>query len=479
VTPGKPGVNLVGFVGGERGQGPSARLGLGEIVHRVARGLEHAGIPFVIVPYRPASSSATSDFARADAVYDTNLICLNADYLAQFFADAGPDYFTGKTSIGFWFWETSRFRPDPRTPLACLDEVWVASSYARDAVGREIDIPVFVAPLPMEASPAPTRSRSELRLPDGFLFLFVFNFISGVRKNPLAVLDAFTQAFAPGEGPILVLKSVNGLKRKPRLLAELEGAARGRGDVHVVDRYVSAEENQAMIASCDCYVSLHRSEGLGLTIAEAISHGKPVIATGYSGNLDFMDERSSYLVPYRQTSIPADWWAYVPGAEWAEPDIAVAARLMRRVWEHPQEARLRGERARDQLLERFTVDRTADFVSSRLAEMRVRGALATRTPGSGAREPILEASEVLRTDLGESLSAPSSRSTSRVRGILRRALWPYLERERELDAAMLRALVALQRSVEDLEQRVVEVEAKLSSGTTDRSPTPSTRKESQ
>lgn len=461
MTQRKPGVNLVGFVGGERGQGPSAQLGLGEIVTRVARGLERAGIPFVTVPYRPASSSAATDFRAADAVYDTNVICLNADYLGDLFADARADFFTDRTSVGLWFWETNRFRLDPRTPLACLDEVWVASSYTRDAVAREIELPVFVAPLPMEAPPARVRGRPELGLPEGFLFLFVFDFVSGVRKNPLAVLNAFTRAFAPGEGPVLVLKSVNGRERKPHLLAELERAAGGRPDVLVLDRFVSEEETQGMIASCDCYVSLHRSEGLGLTIAEAIAYGKPVVATGYSGNLDFMDAGSSYLVPYRESPIPSDWWAWMPGAEWAEPDVGAASELMRRVWENPAEAGERGMRAREQLLERFSLERTAEFLSGRLAELRLRGALAARR---GAREPILEVSELLPTDVGESLAGQGSRVTSGVRGLLRRALWPHLERERELDTAVLRALVALQRSVESLEHRVRHLEA-ASSGT--------------
>lgn len=460
MAPAKPGVNLFGFFKGERAHGTSVRLGLGEVARGLARGLEHAGIPFVTIPYRPASSSPPNESGawRDQAVYDTNLICLNADYLGHFLADAGTDFFTGRTSIAFWFWETSRFRLDPRTPIACLDEVWVASSYVREAVAAEVDIPVVVAPLPIELPPAPTRSRSELGLPDGYLFLFVFNFVSAVRKNPMAVLDAFTRAFAPSEGPVLVLKSVNGRERKPHLLAELERAARARPDVVVLDRFVSEDENRAMIACCDCYVSLHRSEGLGLTITEAMAYGKPVIATGYSGNVDLMDEQSSYLVPYRLTGVPADWWAYVPGAEWAEPDVAVAAEVMRRVWENPKEAQARGEEARDQLLERFTLERTADFLSRRLADLRGRGALGARKPRRGAREPILEVSELLRMDVGESLTGSSSRVTSGLRDVLRRALWPYLDREQGLDSSMLRGLVALQRSVEDLEYRLQRLE---------------------
>jgi glycosyltransferase involved in cell wall biosynthesis len=457
VTHGKPGVNLVGFVGGERGQGPSVRLGLGEIVRRLARALEYADIPFTTVPYLPTSPHASS-FQSELAVFDTNVICLNADYLGEFLGDSGPDFFRGRTSIGLWFWETSSFRLDRHTPLAFLDEIWVASSYVRDAVTAAVDIPVFVAPLPVDRPAAPVLSRSDLGFPDGYLFLYAFNFISGVRKNPNAVLEAFTRAFTAGEGPVLVLKSVNGRQRKPGLLEDLERAAQNRPDVLLIDRYATREENRAIMASCDCYVSLHRSEGLGLTMAEAMVHGKPVIATGYSGNLEFMDESNSYLVPYELADVPTNWWAYAPGATWAEPDVDAAARVMRHVWEHQDEARAIGERARDDIVQRFPLRRTADFLDGRLEDLRARGTMAAHASGHDARPAIVEASQALAEDVGASLEGRSTRPTSFVSTLLRRAFWPYLAEQRRVDTIVVDAAISLQRSIEDLERRVSKLE---------------------
>ena len=452
-----PGVNLVGFLEGE--------LGLGEVARKLGKALEHAEVPFTAISYRRVASRQDAPLelkVSRQAPYDTNIICLNADYLRQFAADVGVEFFSGRYSIGVWFWETSIFRPENASGLRFLDEVWVASEYVRRPIAAEATIPVYVAPLPIEEPMSPTLTRSDLGLPDSYIFLYSFDFISAERKNPRAVVDAFTRAFEPGEGPVLVLKSINGRERKPALLAELEEAVGDRPDIRIRDAYVSADTKNAITAACDCFVSLHRSEGFGLTLAEAMSHGKPVIATGYSGNVDFMDEASSYLVPYRLIPVPTDWWAHAPGAEWADPDVAAAAALMRHVYENQHEASARGSRARDEILDRFSLERTAGQIAHRLREARERGAVSARTSQHDARPPILEASQELAKGVGESLAAGSgARPTSLGRRLLHRALWPYLEDQRRFETSVLDALTALQRSIEDLERRVVQLEGNV------------------
>jgi hypothetical protein len=301
----------------------------------------------------------------------------------------------------------------------------------------------------------PSRTRAALGLPEGFMFLFLFDFVSIQRKNPQAVVEAFTRAFEPGEGPILVLKSINGRERKPRHLDELVAATTGRPDVYVLDGYISAEERDAMIQACDCYVSLHRSEGFGLTMAEAMAYGKPVIATAYSGNVEFMNEGSAYLVPYRLVPIPEDWWAYAPGAEWADPDVGVASALMRHVNEHPSEAAERGARGRADLLRDFSFERAARFVAGRLGEARA-------TSGHDVRSPLLRASAELSKGVGAGLASRGrSTPTAIVRRLLRRLLWPEVARAQEVDAALLDAIRALERSRRDELERLTRLEASL------------------
>ena len=451
-----PGVNLIGFLEGE--------LGLGEIPRRLARALTHADIPFAAIPYRRTASRQEHpvDFElSSEAPFDTNIVCLNADYLHAFLDDVGTAFFANRYSIGVWAWETSVFSEGNLPGFRFLDEVWAVSTYVRRAVSAHSDIPVHVAPIPVEEPGAPRHTRADLGLPEGFLFLFLFDFVSSDRKNPGAVIDAFTRAFEPGEGAVLVLKSINGRERKPNLLEELVAAASRRPDIHVVDAYFSADEKEAAIAACDCYVSLHRSEGMGLTMAEAMAYGKPVIATGYSGNLDFMDDTNSYLVPYRLVPVPDDWWAYAPGAEWAEPDVDAAAAFMRQTYEHPEEAKALGERGRADILRTHSVERAAGFVADRLADARARRGAAARSPRYDVRSPILRSSAELSKGVGSGLASRSARRspTALVRRLLLRFLWPELARSHEVDTALLDALRALERSRTHESERMSRLEA--------------------
>jgi glycosyltransferase involved in cell wall biosynthesis len=449
-----PGVNLVGFL--------EAESGLGEIARRIAAALERAAVPLSAISYRGTERRQLHPHGLSlsdEAPYDTSVVCLNPGHLPGFVADVGSAFFARRYAIGVWFWETNRFRTGERNATRFLDELWVTSSYVRDAIEPDVDVPVRVLPVPMERPTGPFRTRAELDLPDGFTFLFVFDFWSEERKNPAAIVEAFTKAFRSGEGPTLVLKSIHG-DSKARELERLEAIVGGRGDILVRDGYVSAVERDSYLAACDCYVSLHRSEGLGLTMAESMALGKPVIATGYSGNLEFMSESNSYLVPSDLVDVPESWWAHASGARWAEPDVDAAAALMREVWENRDESRAIGERGRDELLDRFSPDRTAEFVARRLEELRTEGAITARVSAPDARPAIVDASRALAAQPGASLARRARRwPSSFVRRVLRRGLWPYLEDQRRVDVAMLDALSSLQRSVDDLERRVSRLES--------------------
>lgn len=457
------GVNFVGFL--------EVESGLGEFARRLARAVGATGVPMAVIPYRGTHGRRQHplEFAVGEsAPYDVNLVSLSADDLVRFGAAVGPEFFANRYSVGVWFWETDMFRPEARAATRFLDELWVASNYVRDAISTQVDIPVHVVPMPVERPPGPFRTRTELDLPDTFTFLYVFDYWSGERKNPDAVVEAFVSAFRPGEGPVLVLKSIHGRDWKPHQFESVAAIAAGRRDVIFRDGYVGADERDSYVAACDCYVSLHRSEGLGLTMVEAMACAKPVIATGYSGNLEFMSERTSLLVPYRLVDVPDTWRGYALDAKWAEPDVATAAALMRRVWERPTEAHAMGVAGRDAILERFSPGRTASVITDRLADARARRAVTARAAPYDSRPPILDATRLLADNgIGESLARPRPRPRRRprawpvsfMRQVARRVLWPHLEDERRFDSVVLDALTVLHRSVEQLEQRVLQLEA--------------------
>jgi glycosyltransferase involved in cell wall biosynthesis len=165
-----------------------------------------------------------------------------------------------------------------------------------------------------------------------------------------------------------VVKTINGVHR-PQALEEVLWAARGRGDIHVIDRSLSARERDALVAGCDCYVSLHRSEGFGLTLAECMALGKPVIGTAYSGTTDFMTQDNSYPVPYELTRVGADCEIYPAEGTWADPDHEAAAAAMRRVVEQPDEAQKKGELARRRIEELYSAQAIGATIRARLEEL--------------------------------------------------------------------------------------------------------------
>ncbi|HEX9726164.1 MAG TPA: methyltransferase domain-containing protein [Vicinamibacteria bacterium] len=377
-----PGVNVVGYF--------RAELGVGEAARQLVAALEQVGVPYATVTLEDTASRQEHPFENGDAdtPYDINIICVNADMLPSCAKKLGREFFDRRYTIGLWHWEVSTFPKEWHGSFAHLDEIWVASAYTAAALSPVSPKPVHVIPPPVTPPLSSNSMRAELGLPEGFLFLFIYDFMSVfLRKNPLALIEAFGRAFAPGEGPVLVLKSINGESRIEDF-EQVKVSAAEHPDVLVLDRYFSRESMIGLISSCDCYVSLHRAEGFGLTMAEAMVTGRPVIATGFSGNLMFMNEENAYLVRHEVVPIPEGCAPYPAGGEWAEPDIEDAARLMRHVYEHPEEALEKGRRARKDLLDRDRPSVRAELIGRRLLEIRqARTALERSEAEEAAPEP--------------------------------------------------------------------------------------------
>ena len=176
------------------------------------------------------------------------------------------------------------------------------STFVAENLGRVAPVPVVVVPQAIVV-PDPAGVELALARDDRFTFLFMLDFFSTLRrKNPLGLIDAFTRAFRPGEGPRLLLKTINAQFRRQDH-DELSSRIGDRPDIELVDGILDPLQKTALVARADCYVSLHRSEGFGLTLAESMALGTPVIATGYSGNIDFTTPQNSYLVDWSPTLV--------------------------------------------------------------------------------------------------------------------------------------------------------------------------------
>ena len=338
------GVNVSGYLDTESGMGEAARASI--------RSFEAAGVPVALNNVSSRLRARDSSYANAfvqDNPHPFNLVHLNADNMGWFAEGQGRAYFQNRYTIGYWFWELAAFREEWVPFFAYVDEVWAASDFVRESYAAWSPVPVVRMPLPVSLPPLPSLGRPHFGLPaEGAIFLYMFDVSSQTeRKNPHGAIEAFRRArFAPGQAT-LVLKFTNA-EYDRAAVRRFHDAAQGL-DVRFLDGYMDRLEVLALIAVADCYFSPHRSEGFGLTILEAMSLGKPVIATAYSGNMDFMTEENSFLLPYRLTTLAHDYGPYMRGAVWADPDLDEAARLMRLVVERPDEARARGTAAARQV----------------------------------------------------------------------------------------------------------------------------------
>jgi glycosyltransferase involved in cell wall biosynthesis/SAM-dependent methyltransferase len=449
------GVNVLGYF--------SAELGVGEAGRQMVEALGARGIPNLAIRQTETSNRQEHEFEAADeleARYPVNLLCVNADALLHLGSRMDPEFFAGRYSIGLWWWEVTRFPERWLRAFDYVDEVWVGSRHVADAVASVAPVPVTPITLPVSPlAPAPL-DRAALGLPtEGLLFLSVFDYMSSFeRKNPLASVEAFRRAFEPGSGAKLVIKSINS-DRDPGNRALLEGAVAGHPDIHLVDRYASPAEKNAMLAACDCYLSLHRSEGFGLPLAEAMYFGKPVIGTAYSGNLEFMTEENSYLVPAELRRIDDGAQFYSGGGHWAEPDVERAASLMRKVLERPQAARERGARAAADIRRSHSPQAAGRVIERRLAELRpeaTRRALAEqqRRGDEGPSTPEEVALDRVAAGPPQQESPRLGPVGGTARKAMLRLMKPYTAHEQEVDRITLAAVSELRAAVEGLRDRL-------------------------
>lgn len=362
-----PGVNLYGFL--------SASLGLGQAARLYAQALRAARVPLALLDEQAALGRPCLDTALAERLadapaYQLSAVHVNPDALRGFFRHRPAGQWDRRYMVGVWLWELPRIPRQWLPYLPMFDEFWAPSRFIAQAMRQVTDKPVIDMPYGVSVAPDPALTRAHFGLPpSAFLVLCMFDVKSyTARKNPAAAVRAFFAALGGQEDARLVLKLYNASEKELRQLRALCGHS---PRVVLVNREFTKPETDSLIACCDALISLHRSEGFGLVMAEAMALGVPVVATGYSANTDFMDETCACLVDY--TLVPSKG-RYLYGEktqQWAEPDAAHAARHLRRLYEEPAFRRQIAQAGRERIERDFSVEACASRMSERLRELGI------------------------------------------------------------------------------------------------------------
>ena len=352
-----------------------AEFGLAQGAKFYARALQLSEIPFTLVNMDYLDFLSQGDHSFDSLIsrkgkYAINVIHINADQMEEACRLFPHRMFDHHYNIGVWLWE---FETIPRNwvrYLQYVDELWVPSKFIAKAIRKETEKPVTVIPYGIE-TPVESCRREDFGLPNSkFLALAMYDANSfASRKNPGGAIEAFTKAFGEKSGlAALVLKIGNG---SPDEINMLEERLKASGiQYYLITERLSKPRLNALIACCDVFISLHRSEGFGLVMAEAMNLGIPVIATGWSANIEFMPRDCTYLVGYHLVPVgdayhQVDDESYV----WAEPDIEEAASYLRMIMEEPEKTKERAQKAQKHIQEYFSIEASARKMKKRYEEL--------------------------------------------------------------------------------------------------------------
>ena len=349
------GVNLYGYL--------SRWLGLGECARLYAYALLVSGYPVSLhdvdidIPHDRRDRTLASRIA-ATSSFAQDLIFVNPDHWKDTLHSICAHHGRRRHVIGYWFWELEKFPEDWLHALDEVDEIMVSSAFVEQSVRRVCSKPVTRVPVPLMPGNDSGLQREHFGLrDDDYVFFCSFDFNSAIaRKNPYAVIEAFRVAFPRGDEKVtLLIKSSNG-DRNAALMMKLLGAAANDRRIKVRDDMLERSDLRALHRCIDVCVSLHRCEGFGLVIAEAMQMGKPVVATAYSGNMEFMTADNSCLVDYRMVAVRHSEYPHAEGQQWADPDSRHAAHHMRALYEDRELASSLGRQAARDMARDFSVE---------------------------------------------------------------------------------------------------------------------------
>ena len=358
------GINIVGYVRAELGIGESSRL--------AAQACQSVGLPFSMHDFNVGNSSRAADRRWEHKIapenkHWVNVFHINADQMPLVYQHLGSKFFQEHYNIGFWHWELGDFPDEWASSFDLVDEVWAPTHFVVDAISRKSPVPVLRIPHGIRIVPDASVRRRDLGLPESkFLFLSMYDAHSyQSRKNPQAAIRAFLQAFPDAKDVALVVK-INNPRSFPEQIESLKALVQDRPGIILLDRIFSRQEVYDLESLCDCFVSLHRSEGFGLGLAESMAMGKPVIGTNWSGNVDFMNPDNSCCVDWSPLQVGSDYPLSTSDTFWADADVGHAAWFMTKLVNDRPWARELGLRAQASIARDFSPEAVGRLCRARL-----------------------------------------------------------------------------------------------------------------
>ena len=360
------GINLIGYI--------KAQMGLGQGCRLMASAIEESGIPFTIMDTRVGNPFNHNDNTWDNHIvktpkYSINIFHVNPEQIPPLQLSLPVDTLDKRYNIGVWLWELPDFPDEWCDAFGLVDEVWAPSVFNCESIRTKANVPVTLIPYGIIADFDEKYDREHFNLPkDKFLFLSMYDANSTIqRKNPIGVVKAFKKAFTPEDDTVGLVIKINNPKDED--LAIINEELQGYTNVYFIKDTMSKAEVNSLIKVADAFVSLHRAEGFGLVIAEAMLLGTPVIATNWSANVDFMNEENSCPVSYELKQLGQDYFFYKAYQHWAEPNIDHAAEYMVRLLADKEYYQKLCKNAKEYIETNFSIKKSAEAISKRINEI--------------------------------------------------------------------------------------------------------------
>lgn len=360
------GINLIGNIRGDSGLGQSCRL--------VAKELQASKIPFLVYEHHISDAFSMNNHSCDDMIedelkYAINLFHINPHEFAVSYMQLGKKVWDKHYNIAFWLWETEEFPDEWIGCIDILDEIWTPAEFVSEAVRKVTDKPVYTVPYHVEAPIDTKYDRKHFGLPeDKFLYLMMYDSKSMMeRKNPISVLDAFKKAFDKDNNAVGLVIKMNGKNEED--IAQIQQLMDGYENIYFMTETLPKVEVNSLIACVDVFVSLHRAEGFGLVMAEAMLNGTPCIATNWSANTEFMNEEVACMVDYDIVELDHEIGPYKKGSHWAEPDVTQAAEYMKELVVNTEMYEKMAKDAKKYIQERLGMGHITDVIVTRVVTL--------------------------------------------------------------------------------------------------------------